>query len=109
MLRKIEGFLVPSTLEPLRDILLKKGVEGMSVMDAQGIGLRSKKDKDGKPIMEKRLRVEIVVPENQVDDIIRTIRGLAGEGEIGAGVVFVLPVEDAFRLRTREAGSQAIT
>lgn len=108
MLRKIEAFLTPTKIEPLRDFLLTKGVEGMSIMDAQGIGIRSKKDKKGKPQIEKRMKVEIVVGEDRVDEILIGIKSLAADSSIGAGMVFVLPVEDAVRLSTREVGKSAI-
>ena len=108
MLRKIEADLTPSKIEPLRDFLLKKGVEGMSLIDAQGIGARSPKDKKGKPVLEKRLKVEIVVGEDRVDEILAGIKSLAAVADIGAGMIFVLPVEDAIRLSTREAGKSAI-
>jgi nitrogen regulatory protein P-II 1 len=108
MLRKIEAYLTPSNLEPLRDFLLNKGVEGMSVIDAQGIGVRSKKDKKGKPQLEKRIKVEIVVGEDRVEDIVAGIKDLAAGASIGAGMVFIVPVEDAVRLSTREVGKSAI-
>jgi nitrogen regulatory protein P-II 1 len=108
MLRKIEAYLMPSKTEPLRDFLLKRGVEGMSVIEATGIGARSKKDKKGRPQMEKRIKVEIVVSEESVEAIVAGIKSLAAGASIGAGMVFVLPVEDAVRLNTREAGKAAI-
>jgi len=107
MLRKIECFLNSTKLDPLRSMLLKKGVEGMSVSDVRGFGSRSKM-KDGVPQFEDRAKVEIVVHENEVDDVLAAIKDLAGHGEIGAGKVFVLPVEDAIRLSTREQGKSAI-
>lgn len=108
MLRKIEAFLVPSKIDPLQDFLLKKGVEGMSIIDAHGVGVRSKKDKKGRPQMEKRIKVEIVVGEDRVDEILAGIKDLAAGANIGAGMVFVVPVEDAVRLSTREVGKSAI-
>lgn len=107
MLRKIEAFLQPSKLEGLRDLLLKLGIEGMSVTEAKGFGTRSK-PLNGKPTFEQRIKVEIVLDESQVDETIRQIRVLAGAGTIGAGKIFVIPVEDALRLSTREAGRSAI-
>lgn len=108
MLRKIECFLNPSSLEPLRDILVKNGIEGMSFAEVQGFGLRSKKDKSGKPVLERRIKVEIVTPERRVEEILREIKNLAGEGHIGQGILFVVPVEDALRVSTREVGVSAV-
>ncbi|MFN3485465.1 MAG: P-II family nitrogen regulator [Planctomycetota bacterium] len=107
MLRKIECFLMPSKLDPMRDMLIRKGVEGMSISEVRGFG-KSSKVKDGVPQFEERVKVEIVVHENEVEEILRAIRDLAGLGEIGAGKVFVIPVEDALRLSTREHGRSAI-
>ena len=108
MLRKIEAFLTPSKLEPLRELLLKSQVEGMSVIQGQGWGTRSKV-KNGKPQFEERVKVEIVLDEGDVDSLIRGIQDLAGAGNLGSGKIFVIPVEDAVRLSTREAGKSAVS
>ena len=83
MLRKIEAFLTPSKLDPLREVLLKRGIEGMSVLQAQGWGTRSKV-RNGKPQFEERVKVEIVLDEDQVDSLIRDIQNLSGSGQFGA-------------------------
>ena len=108
MLRKIEAFLTPSKLDPLRELLLKRRIEGMSVLQAQGWGQRSKL-RDGKPQFEERVKVEIVLDEDQVDSLIRDIQNLAGAGNLGSGKIFVIPVEDAVRLSTRESGKSAVS
>ncbi len=108
MLRKIEAFLTPSKLDPLRELLVKRRIEGMSVMQAQGWGTRSKV-RDGKPQFEDRVKVEIVLDEDQVDSLIRDIQNLAGSGNLGSGKIFVIPVEDAVRLSTRESGKSAVS
>lgn len=107
MLRKIECYLMPSNLEKLRDLLIKLGIEGMSVTDVRGFGTRSK-TKNGVPQFEERSKVDIVVDERVVDTVINGIKGLVGEGTIGAGKIFVMPVEDAIRLSTREHGKAAL-
>lgn len=108
MLRKIEAFLTPSKLDPLRELLLKRRIEGMSVIQAQGWGTRSKM-KNGKPQFEERVKVEIVLDEDMVDTLIHDIQDLAGSGVLGAGKIFVIPVEDAVRLSTRESGKSAVS
>ena len=107
MLRKVECYITPSSLEKLRDMLIGMGIEGMSVIQAKGFGTRSKVEK-GVPQFEERLRVDIVVDERVVDNVISGIKDLAGEGQLGAGMLFVVPVEDAIRLSTREHGKSAL-
>lgn len=108
MLRKIECFLTPSKVEKIRDMLIRKNVDGMSLTQAQGFGTRSKV-KNGVPQFEERVKVEIVVDEMVVDDIVREIKDLAGTGTIGAGKIFIIPVEDAVRLSTSEQGRSAVS
>ena len=107
MMRKIECFLKPSKLDKARAMILKKGVEGMSVTEARGFGSRSNVKK-GVPQFEKRIKIEIVVHERIVDDVLSGLKSLAGAGEVGAGKIFVLPVEDAIRLSTKEHGQSAL-
>jgi nitrogen regulatory protein P-II 1 len=107
MLRKIECYLTPSKLEGLRDLVLSKGIEGMSVLDARGFGARSEVV-DGVPLFEHRVKVEIVLHEDKVDDVLMGLKRLATAGELGAGKAFVIPVEDVVRLSTREHGRSAL-
>lgn len=107
MLRKLECLLLESRLEAIRDLLVEEGIEGMTVSEARGFGTRSPKI-EGKPQFEPRVKVEIVLEESIVDATVGKIKRLVRDGRAGAGMIFVLPVEDAIRLSTREAGRQAI-
>lgn len=107
MLRKLELYLMPSKLDKMREMLIHKGIQGMTVVQAQGYGTRSK-SKNGVPQFEDRVKVEIVVADDKLDDVVAGIKELAGQGAVGAGMVFISPVEDAIRLSTREHGKSAI-
>ncbi len=107
MLRKLELYLMPSKLDKMRELLVKKGIQGMSVVQAQGYGTRSK-SKNGMPQFEDRVKVEIVVGEDTLDGVVAGIKDLAGTGAVGAGMIFISTVEDAIRLSTREHGKSAI-
>lgn len=108
MLRKIECYIHPSSLDSLADALVAEGVEGMSVSETKGFGRRAEFTDHKAPGLLPRLKLEMVVPEEIVEKVISLIRKQAGAGTIGAGKVFVIPVEDAVRLSTREAGKSAI-
>ena len=94
--------------------LIEEGVEGMSVLDVQGFGRQrgyepGEEGSKAKPIkFREKKKLEIVVDEEIVDNVIRLIRRLAFTGAVGAGKVFVLPVEDALRISTDERGISAI-
>jgi len=112
MLRKIECFIQPSKLDEIKDALFEEGVEGMSMSQVQGFGRQRGYSNGGKINREvkflPKIKLEIVVDEEIVDDVINKIVRLAKTEKIGSGKIFVLPVEDAIRIRTEESGKSAI-
>lgn len=112
MLRKIECYIQPAKLDSVKDALIDVGIDGMSVSQVKGFG-RQRGCKNGEVLDKKvkflpKTKLEIVVDEEIVDDTIKLIVKLSRTGKIGAGKVFVLPVEDAIRIRTSESGKSAI-
>ena len=112
MLKKIECFLRPSKLDTIKDELVRIGVGGMSVSEVKGFGtqrghLEGEKINRGVKLLPK-VKVELVVDEEVVEDVIRAIRNLCVSNTIGAGKIFVVPVEDAVRIRTAEVGRRAM-
>ena len=112
MLRKIECFIQPSKLDKIKDALIEAGVNGMSVSEVEGFGRQRGHTNGDAPSTEVKFRsktkLEIVVDEEIVDEVTSLIVKLARTGKIGAGKIFVIPVEDAIRIRTSEAGKAAI-
>ena len=112
MLRKIECFIQPSKLDKIKDALIEADVDGMSVSEVEGFGRQRGYANGDAPSDEvkfrKKTKLEIVVDEDIVDEVTSLIVKLARTGKIGAGKVFVIPVEDAIRIRTSEAGKAAI-
>ena len=112
MLRKIECFIQPYKLDELKLALIEAGADGMSVTQCQGFGRHHGIAEGDKPEDAPRLlpktKVEIVVEEDEVEQFISLIKDLARTGSIGAGKIFVLPVEDAIRISTDEVGVSAI-
>ena len=112
MLKKIECFIQPFKLDGLKDALIDAGVEGISVSEVRGFGKQRGFIKGEIPNKHvkflPKVKLEIVVDEEIVDQVTRTIIKLAQTGEFGSGKIFVLPVEDAIRIRTQESGISAI-
>lgn len=112
MLKKVECFMNPSQLNELKDDLITAGVEGMSVFEVKGFGRQHGYTQEEEPAEEvkflDKLKLEIVVDEEMVDDVIAILSKLARSRAIGAGKIFVLPVEDALRISTAESGKSAI-
>ena len=112
MLRKIECYIQPSKLDDLKDDLIRAGIEGMSVSHVEGFGRQHGYREGETPATSVKLlpkiKLEIVVEEEIVDDVLKTLVERGRTGAIGAGKIFVLPVEDAVRIGTGERGASAI-
>jgi nitrogen regulatory protein P-II 1 len=115
MLRKIDCYIQPFKLEPLTQALVELGVDGMSVTEVRGFGRQrgqAVKHRGQAPTPQinflPKLKLEIVVPEDMVDAAVSLITKLARTGTVGAGKIFIIPVEDAIRIGTGEAGHTAI-
>jgi nitrogen regulatory protein P-II 1 len=112
-MKKIEAIIKPFKLEDVKEALAGVGVEGMTVTEVKGFGRQkghteiyrgSEYTVDFLP----KLKLEIVVADNGVDAAVNAIVQSAKTGKIGDGKVFVMPVEQAIRIRTEERGDQAV-
>jgi nitrogen regulatory protein P-II 1 len=112
MLKKIECFIQPFKLDEVKNALIEAGVEGITMSEVSGFGRQRGYIKGEIPNKEvkflPKVKLEIVVDEEILDDVTKTIVRLAQTGEFGSGKIFILPVEDAIRIRTQESGINAI-
>jgi len=111
--KKIEAIIKPFKLEDVKEALSEIGVEGMTVSEVKGFG-RQKGHTEIYRGTEytvdflPKLKLDIVVPDNLVQGAIDAIAKSAKTGKIGDGKIFVMPVEEAVRIRTDERGDKAV-
>ena len=112
-MKKIEAIIKPFKLEEVKDALGEIGIEGMTVSEVKGFGRQkghteiyrgSEYTVDFLP----KIKLEIVVGDEQLDNAVAAIIKAAKTGKIGDGKVFVSAVEEAIRIRTEEKGEQAV-
>jgi nitrogen regulatory protein PII len=112
-MKKIEAIIKPFKLEDVKEALAGVGVQGMTVTEVKGFGRQkghteiyrgSEYTVDFLP----KLKLEIVLPDNAVESAVAAIVKAAKTGKIGDGKIFVMPVEQALRIRTEERGDQAV-
>jgi nitrogen regulatory protein P-II 1 len=112
-MKKIEAIIKPFKLEEVKDALGEVGIEGMTVTEVKGFGRQkghteiyrgSEYTVDFLP----KIKLELVLADQQVDMAVNAIVKAAKTGKIGDGKVFVSPVEQAVRIRTDEHGDAAI-
>ncbi|MGF1655445.1 MAG: P-II family nitrogen regulator [Verrucomicrobiales bacterium] len=112
-MKKIEAIVKPFKMEDVKEALSEIGIEGMTVSEVKGFG-RQKGHTEIYRGTEytvdflPKVKFEIVVKDDQVDTAVQTIVQAAKTGKIGDGKVFVLPIENAIRIRTEEQGDEAI-
>jgi len=112
-MKKIEAIIKPFKLEEVKDALGELGIEGMTVTEVKGFGRQkghteiyrgSEYTVDFLP----KIKLEIVIADEKVEDAIEAIVKAAKTGKIGDGKVFVSAVEEAVRIRTEEKGVAAV-
>jgi nitrogen regulatory protein PII len=112
-MKKIDAIIKPFKLEEVKDALSEIGIEGMTVSEVKGFGRQkghteiyrgSEYTVDFLP----KIKIELVVADNQKDAAVGAIIKAAKTGKIGDGKVFVSAVEEAVRIRTEEKGESAV-
>jgi len=112
-MKKIEAIIKPFKLEEVKDALGEIGIEGMTVSEVKGFGRQkghteiyrgSEYTVDFLP----KIKLEIVVADELLDNAVATIVRSAKTGKIGDGKVFVSTIEEAVRIRTEEKGEAAV-
>ena len=112
-MKKIEAIIQPFKFDEVKEALTQAGVEGITITEVKGFG-RQKGHKEIYRGSEytvdvlPKVKVEIVAGDDKVDAIVKTIMETAKTGKIGDGKVFVLPVSEAYRIRTEESNEQAV-
>ena len=112
-MKKVEAIIKPFKLDDVKEALSEIGIVGMTVSEVKGFGRQkghteiyrgSEYSVDFLP----KIKVEVVLADDRVEDAVNTIVSAARTGKIGDGKVFVSPVEESIRIRTEEKGEEAV-
>ncbi|UCE70712.1 MAG: P-II family nitrogen regulator [Nitrospiraceae bacterium] len=112
-MKMVSAIIKHFKLDEVRDALNKIGVRGMTAIEVKGFG-RQKGHMEVYRGVEyevkflPKVKIEVAVPGNKLDDVIRAIQEKAKTGEIGDGKIFVYDLEDVVRIRTGERGEEAL-
>ena len=112
-MKKIEAVIKPFKLDEVREALSEIGVSGLTVTEVKGFGRQkghTELYRGAEYVVDflPKIKIEIVVNEEQVDPAIDAIIKAARTGKIGDGKIFVMPVEQVVRIRTGETNEAAI-
>ena len=112
-MKKIEAIIKPFKLDDVKEALNEIGIHGMTVSEVKGYG-RQKGHKEvyrgAEYVVDfvPKIKIEIVVPEEQLNEAVEKIQVSAVTGKIGDGKIFISSIDEVIRIRTGETGSDAI-
>ena len=112
-MKKIEAIIKPFKLDEVKEALSEIGIQGITVSEVKGFGRQkghTELYRGAEYVVDflPKIKLEIVVKEELAAKVVDTIVNTAKTGRIGDGKVFVLPVDEAVRIRTGEKGEEAI-
>jgi nitrogen regulatory protein P-II 1 len=112
-MKKIEAVIKPFKLDEVKEALQELGVQGMTVLEAKGYGRQKGQTelyRGAEYVVDflPKIKIEVVVSDDQVGRALEAITSAARTGRIGDGKIFVSEVLDVVRIRTGESGAQAI-
>ena len=112
-MKKIEAIIKPFKLDEVKEALQEAGIQGLSVLEVKGFGRQkghTELYRGAEYIVDflPKVKIELVLDDDQVDEAIEAIIDAAKTDKIGDGKIFVSRIEQAIRIRTRESGSEAL-
>ena len=112
-MKKLEAIIKPYKLDEVKEALSKEGVLGMTMSEVKGFGRQkghTELYRGAEYVVDflPKIKIEIVLDDEQVKRVTEIIESTARTGKIGDGKIFILPIEDVLRIRTGERGSGAV-
>ena len=112
-MKKIEAIIKPFKLDEVKEALNDIGIQGITVSEVKGFGRQkghTELYRGAEYVVDflPKIKLEVIVPDDLVTQVVETVEKSARTGRIGDGKIFVLPVEEAVRIRTGERGDDAL-
>ena len=112
-MKKIEAIIKPFKLDEVKEALHEVGLQGITVVEAKGFGRQkghTELYRGAEYVVDflPKVKLEIVVEDEMLDRAVEAIQNAAHTGRIGDGKIFIVPIQDAIRVRTGERGHEAI-
>ncbi len=112
-MRKIDAVIQPFKLEDVKQALIDIGIDGMTISEVRGHGRQKGhteiyRGAEYTVDLIPKVRIELVVQDSRVDEVVGVVSKAARTGKIGDGKIFVSPIEDAIRIRNGEHGEAAL-
>lgn len=112
-MKKLEAVIKPFKLDEVKEALQEVGLQGITVTEARGFGRQkghTELYRGAEYVVDflPKVKIEVVVADSMVERTVEAIINAARTGKIGDGKIFIMPIEEAIRIRTGERGGDAI-
>jgi len=112
-MKKVEAIIKPFKLDDVKEGLSALGIKGLTLTEVKGFGRQRGhrevyRGAEYQGRLVSKIKLEVVMEDELVSDAVRVIQEKAKTGQIGDGKIFIIPVENAIRIRTGETGKDAI-
>ena len=112
-MKKVEAIIKPFKLDEVKQALSELGIAGLTATEVKGFGRQkghSELYRGAEYVVDflPKVKVEVVVPDGMVGRLVEVVQKIAKTGRIGDGKLFVVPVDEAIRIRTGERGEEAL-
>lgn len=112
-MKLIQAIIKPFKMDEVKDALNEIGIEGITISEVKGFGRQkghTELYRGAEYVVDfiPKIKMEIAISDDQVNKVVETIQNAAKTGRIGDGKIFIIPLEEAIRIRTGETGSDAI-
>ncbi len=112
-MKKIEAIIRPFKLDDVKEALVEEGIRGLTISEIRGYGRQkghteTYRGSEYRIEFVPKIKIEVVVDDSIAEKVIDAILRTAKTGQVGDGKIFVIDVKDAIRIRTEEAGNQAL-
>lgn len=112
-MKKLEAIIKPFKLDEVKEALQEVGLQGITVTEAKGFGRQkghTELYRGAEYVVDflPKVKVEVVLGDDQVDSAVEAIQKAAHTGRIGDGKIFISPIDEAIRIRTGETGAEAV-
>ena len=112
-MKTIEAIIKPFKLDEVKEALQEIGIQGITVVEVKGFGRQkghTELYRGAEYVVDflPKIKLQVVVQDQQVEEVIESVMKAANTGRIGDGKIFVLPMEEAIRIRTGERGADAV-
>jgi nitrogen regulatory protein P-II 1 len=110
---KLEAVIQPSKLDAVKEALIEIGIDGLTVFEVRGHGRQKGhtefyRGREYSVDLLPKIKLEVVLRDERVDEVVKTILGAAQTGKIGDGKIFLSRIDEAIRIRNEERGSDAL-